>query len=90
MMKARTSELSRLADFLGDEHDLSVFRETLTQEDDPFVGGPTLEALLGLIDQRRDELRKEAAPLGGRLFAEKPKHLIRRINGYAKIWKKDE
>jgi len=86
VMKTREAELSRLADFLGEDHDLSVFREALTRVDDPLASGSTLEALLGLIDQRREELRKQAEPLGGRLFAEKPKHFTRRIRSYGKEW----
>ncbi len=86
VMKARKTELSRLADFLGDEHDLTVFRETLTLKEDPLASPSTLKAVLGLIDQRRKELRTEADPLGKRLFAEKPKHLTRRIRSYANQW----
>ncbi len=86
VMEARMTELSRLADILGDEHDLSVFRDMLTREGDELAEGELHEALLGLIDQRREDLRKEAAPLGARIFAEKPKHLNRRIGLYWKVW----
>lgn len=77
-------------EILGDEHDLSVFRDALTREGDSLADGAIFEALLGLIDQRREDLRKEAAPLGARIFAEKPKHLKRRIGCYWKAWRGHE
>jgi hypothetical protein len=36
----------------------------------------------GLIDRRRNELQKQAFAYGQRLFAEKPKRLVRRLERY--------
>jgi CHAD domain-containing protein len=83
VMQARSDEISRLADILGDEHDLSVFRETMTAMEP--VDGETLSALMALIDRRRDELRNVARPLGKRVFAEKTKHLTRSFRSNWKL-----
>jgi hypothetical protein len=49
-----------------------------------------LKTLLGLVDQRRIELQAQAKPLGQRLYAEKPKHLVRRLSGYWDVWYLDK
>jgi len=36
----------------------------------------------GLIDRRRNELQKQAFAYGQRLFAEKPKRFVRRLERY--------
>lgn len=69
---------------LGHEHDLSVFRKELTRDEEPLADGTILEAPLGLIERRWEDLRQEAGP---RLFAEKPKLLTRRIRCYWDVWR---
>jgi len=58
----------RLAsNFLSDDHDLAMFPdrvlEASKQSEEPHAG----EALLALIDKRRDELQTEARFLGERI-----------------------
>ncbi len=67
----------RLADLLGDVHDLVVLREALTGE--ASRAATDLDALLGLIDHRQQELRGQALHLGARVYAEKPKLFVRRM-----------
>lgn len=85
-MKTRRSELKDLTDHLGDEHDLAVFREVLT-DDDRQLAVKNSDALLDLIDQRRTELQSVSNPLGGRAHAEEPDALIRRLGVYWGAWK---
>lgn len=81
-IKARIGETKTLSDLLGDDHDLTVLRD-LVNEGQIGFSKPGLQAtLLGLIERRQAELRGEARPLGARLFAEKPKHLAKRIERY--------
>lgn len=80
VMRSRAEGVSRLADILGDEHDLSVFRETVSEMEP--LDGETFHVLMSLIDCRRDELRNEIRPLGERVFAEETKHLARRFRAY--------
>jgi CHAD domain-containing protein len=67
----------RLADLLGDDHDLGVLREILTGGD---LGvAVDLGAVISLIDHRRAELQTEAVNIGKRVYAEKPEAFRRRI-----------
>lgn len=70
-ISTRESELHRLSDLLGDEHDLTVLGKTLTEADD--LATAHQDKLLELINQRRAELTRAALPLGQRLFHQKCK-----------------
>ncbi len=85
-MKARRDAVSLLADYLGDDHDLSVLRETLLKDPDQFGDAGTIQALTGLADRLQVELRKKCHPLGLRLFAEKPGEFTKRIGCYWRAW----
>lgn len=76
----QAEEAHRLADCLGDDHDLGVLKQTLLQ-----IGRDLaidLDGLLGLVDYRRGELQTEAMHVGQRLYAEKAKPFGRRIHRY--------
>jgi CHAD domain-containing protein len=66
-----------LADLLGDDHDLLVLRHALTGE--ASRAAVDLDAVLGLIDHRQQELRRQALKLGARVYAEEPKAYVRRM-----------
>ncbi len=78
VMKARIGELDDLATLLGDYHDLDVLRARVEGLADRDATGPLDE----MIGQRQQAIRQEAHPTGKRVFAEKPKHLIRRLQCY--------
>ena len=81
-VRAHAKELGRLADLLGDDHDLALLSHELVQHS-PDVP-VDLDAVLNLIDHRRAELQTEATHVGQRLYAEKPKALHRRMR---RSWK---
>ena len=71
------AEAGELADILGDDHDLGMLRQTLLgRATEP---GVDLEALIGLIDYRREQLQTQAVLIGERLYAERPGAFRRRI-----------
>lgn len=72
----------RLADLLGDDHDLAVLRQAITEG--RVHAAADLDAVVALIDHRRDELQREALHLGERLYAEKPAAFVRRMK---RSWK---
>jgi hypothetical protein len=76
-----------LGDLLGDEHDLAVLHDTLMNEPQGPWSSRELQVLLGLANERRTVLRRQARPLGGRLFAEIPEALIDRFGGYWHAWR---
>ncbi len=76
-VRGHAKEAHRLADILGDDHDLGVLRETLTRN---HIGvAADLDAVVRLIDHRRAELQTEAIHIGKRVYAEKPKAFRRRM-----------
>ena len=78
----QAKDAHRLADILGDDHDLGVLRETLTRG---HVDVPVdLDAVVALIDHRRAELQTETVYIGNRVYAEKPKAFLRRMR---RSWK---
>jgi CHAD domain-containing protein len=88
-MHARCEAADLLSDYLGDDHDLSVLRETLLECPADFGGEGTIQAVLGLTTQRQVELRARAKQLGAQLYAEKPKRFARRLRGYWNAWRSD-
>ena len=88
-MRARRNAADLLSDYLGDDHDLSVLRETLADRPDQFGGKNTIQAAIGLIDRRQVELRTKAKTLGERLFAERPKRFAARLHRYWQAWRNE-
>jgi CHAD domain-containing protein len=78
---AAVDEAHELADRLGDDHDLVVLGEYLDTHPEA-LASPQLEHLATLAAKRRHELQSEAFAYGERLYAEKPKHFVRRIERY--------
>jgi CHAD domain-containing protein len=84
MLKELADELERLADYLSDDHDLAILRQTVLQQ--PSEDRTQLEVLVALIDQRRGELEVEARRLGERIYLEKPNAFVRRFEVYWQAW----
>ena len=87
VMQARRSELNRLTDLLGCDHDLTVLAATVSALDE--APADAVASLLPRIDDRRRQLRSAARPLGQRLYAESPKAFRKRMRRYWKIWRAD-
>jgi len=86
MRPGRIGELAdqahRLADYLGDDHDLAILRQRMlvSIDDDP---GAT-QVSIALVDTRRGELQHRAIMLGERLFNGNAKTFERKL---AKCWR---
>jgi CHAD domain-containing protein len=72
VMTALADEAHELSDRLGDDHDLAVLLD---------FGAESLEPL---IATRRAELQEEAFAYGSRLYADKPKAFVRRIENWSR------
>jgi len=81
-VKGQAKDAHRLADLLGDDHDLGLLRHILTH--DHLDAAVDLDAVVGLIDHRRAELQSDAAHIGERVYAETPKAFRRRMK---RSWK---
>jgi CHAD domain-containing protein len=86
-IESRAVEVKALSDVLGDDHDLAVLRATLTANPDQYGGNIVVCRLEKLIDERQSELRADARLLGGRIFAEKRKALVGRMESYWDVWR---
>src|SRR5205823_9137299 len=67
-VRGQAKEAHRLSDLLGDDHDLGVLRQTLIELGHSVPAD--LEAVLGLIDHRREQLQAQAIVAGERVYAE--------------------
>jgi CHAD domain-containing protein len=76
-IRGQAKDLHRLADLLGDHHDLGVLRHRLTG--DPPHGAVDVDGVIGLIGHRQAELEGQALGLGSRIYAEKPGAFGRRM-----------
>ena len=85
-----TGELKRLAGYLSDMHDLAVLRQKVLKQPGTISDGREIEVLVALIDQRQDELQRIAKPLGKRIYVEKPKVFIGRLQTYWQAWQSEE
>ncbi len=79
-------ECHKLADFLGDDHDLAVLRERAVEARDAFPTEAGHSALLGLIERCRAGLQEKALALGQRLYEEKPAIFTARLGKYWRDW----
>lgn len=79
----RTHELS---DYLGEDHDLAVLQKFVLSQPERFDRENTLEILTTLSDRRQTELQTAAIFLGKRIYTEKPKDYVNRLENYWQIW----
>jgi CHAD domain-containing protein len=68
-----------LSDLLGEDHDLALLRTTALRHRREFADMAGLAALLGVIDRRRAQLERRALDRADRLYATKPKALVRSV-----------
>jgi CHAD domain-containing protein len=80
----------KLADYLGDDHDLSVLRGKALEMADAIPDAAARNALIALINQYRTELRDKAIVLGHRLYEEKPAAFEARFGQYWRDWQREQ
>jgi hypothetical protein len=69
----------KLADLLGDAHDLHVLRDFAERHPECFDDEAARTALVAVIDRRGAVLRDKALKRGKRLYARSPKRFVARI-----------
>jgi CHAD domain-containing protein len=73
VMKAVGDEAHDLSDLLGDDHDLAVLLDWARNHAD------APPELVEAVEKRRRDLQEQALELGARLYADRPKVFIRRL-----------
>lgn len=86
-MAAAESELGKLADRLGDDHDLQMLLEPGWMARLQGEAPDEARRMQVLAEQRQRELRIQALAIGARFYEEKPAIFCRRIAGYWKRWR---
>lgn len=76
-VQGHAKDAHRLADLLGDDHDLALLRQALASDAVPVPAD--VDAVVKLIDHRRGELQAEAVHIGARVYGESPKAFRRRM-----------
>jgi CHAD domain-containing protein len=79
----------QLADYLGDDHDLSLLRARVLYQKAEFPDAGSRGALLALVDRLSMELRDKAVVLGRRVYEEKPSAFKARFGQYWREWERE-
>jgi CHAD domain-containing protein len=86
-MKGLADELKTLSQYLSEDHDLAILRAKVTEQLEKSKVRTQIEALAALVDQRRNELQLCAKVLGARVYAEKPRAFVGRLETYWQAWR---
>jgi CHAD domain-containing protein len=87
VLEQEANQAHELADVLGDEHDLAVLSQFLTEVPAKFGEPASVAKLLALIVRRRAELQQAANLLGRKVHAERPKEFVARLHDYWHAWR---
>lgn len=87
--QARESSLHDLETWLGDDHNLVVLSEQMQNEPESYGGQQNLDWFLALAGQHQKELRNNSLALGQRLYEEKPREFVRRMEKLWDFWQQD-
>lgn len=83
VLKAFETETDRLAELLGDDHDLAALHQFLSSHAAALaIDEVALAVLLPLIDHRQRVLRQQANALGQTLYSETPRAFVSRLSRY--------
>jgi CHAD domain-containing protein len=86
---AREAELSRLADYLGEDHDLFVLANLVEAEPALFGAANTRQAINEAIRARQAQLYIDALSVGQRVYADTPDALVARWSRYWTVARND-
>jgi len=82
IVQALATDLDTLSDLLGLDHDLAELAVLVQSTPQLTSSKKKLKSLLVLIDRHRPELQAEAFALGARIYEEKPRVFVDRLEGY--------
>jgi CHAD domain-containing protein len=79
------SQLSKLQDKIGLDHDIAVLRAWLKEKPAAFGGSETVLPVVSRLDSQTQKLRKRAVPLGRKIWRDKPRRFARQV---VRHWRK--
>ena len=86
VMTARENSLHDLETWLGDDHNTVVLRGELHRQPDPYGNAQDVDIFASSAQGRQRELREQALSLGEKLYEEKSKLFINRLEGLWDAW----
>ena len=89
LIKEWASQTHKLAEYLGDDHDLAVLHQFINNRQEMLTNQAELEVINSLINRRRKQLQSDAKSLGQRIYVESPKVFSNRIQAYWQIWQQE-
>jgi CHAD domain-containing protein len=87
--QVRGDQAHELADALGDDHDLAVLHQILSDQAGGTIDQAAVDEIRPLIDRRRSELQLDAYSLGEKVYAESPKVFVTRLGAYWRAWRSE-
>ena len=90
LLDVLAGELSRLASYLSEDHDLALLRNTALDLIQDSEESGKIESFVSLVDGRRLALQTKAGILGARLYAESPRAFAKRFQEYWEQWRPSE
>jgi CHAD domain-containing protein len=78
-LKKLSRRTHRLADLLGDDHDLAVLRDYIVRHPQHFADEQSQATLLTVLDRRRRALQRRAFKLGKQVYEQSPKRFAKRV-----------
>jgi len=79
-MRAIISRMQRLAEYLGDDHDLALLHEQVAYAAHSSISEKDLQRLIKALQRRRAKLQHKAYRLGNKLYIDKPADYRFRVN----------
>jgi CHAD domain-containing protein len=89
VQQARESSLHDLETWLGDDHNLVVLCAQVQKSPDRYGVRHEVQLFLSLAAQYQKELRDNSVALGHRLYEEKPRPFVRRMEKLWDVWQQD-
>jgi CHAD domain-containing protein len=87
---ATIKQAHRLADHLGDDHDLALLHEKIALHETEAQSSPdtaVTDTVVKELKRRRAKLQRKSYRLGKKLYADKPKQVARRAGKYVDAWR---
>ncbi|HET7061858.1 MAG TPA: CHAD domain-containing protein [Nitrosospira sp.] len=69
----------RLAERLGDDHELAMLSEQISADDYVSVNAETIKVFRKLIEQRRAKLQNDSLKVGEKLYQQKPREFTKKV-----------
>jgi CHAD domain-containing protein len=89
VMIAYEKSLKDLETWLGEDHNLTVLRETIAAKPSSYGMRKDIALTFDLIDRHQKELRANAVPLAERIYEQKPREFTRRMKHLWNTWQSE-